>query len=231
MRYRFFGLDLSGSVPTLGLTVAGDTTTLLDQMLVSANWVTPNSAVITSLGNASKLSVATDSNLAPKVNGTNIEGLTWLPTTARPNQLLIGFRNPEHGSSAILVSLPNADAVIAGATAQFGEAILLDLGGLAIRGMAWSPVHQAVLILGGPRQTAASPFRLFKWSGVATDAPVFVQDITPPADSSVEAVIPWANTHDVQILFDQGDYQIGGNNCKDVSASSQFFKDVIVHVP
>jgi hypothetical protein len=39
------------------------------------------------------------------------------------------------------------------------------------------------------------------------------------------------NTRDVQVLFDQGDHLISGTVCKDKSASSQFFSDVIVHVP
>ena len=73
-------------------------------------------------------------------------------------------------------------------TPSFGEAILLDLGGLRVRAMTWSPLHHAVL-------------------GV------------------------YDNTRDVQVLFDQGDHLISGTACKDKSWSSQFFNDVIVHVP
>ncbi len=231
MRYRFFALDLSGTVPNLGIAVAGYSTTLLDEMLDSANWQTPDSAVIASLTESSQLDVSTDSDLAPKVNGTNIEGLSWLPSADHPNQLLIGFRNPAQASDAIVVSLLNADEVVSGGTPSFGEAVLLDLDGLAIRGMAWSPVHGAVFVLAGPRQTSTSPFRLFEWSGVASEAPVAVQDITPPSDSGVEAIVPWPGSHDVEILFDQGEHDIDGEICKDSDAASQFFSDVIVHVP
>ena len=231
-RYRFLALDVSGTVPSISLSVPGYTTTLLDSMLVASNWVTPSTSVISTLSTAADLSDSTNADLAPKVNGTNIEGLAWLPTAARPNQLLLGFRNPSQSTDAILVSLLNADAVLTGATPSFGEAILLDLGGLRIRAMAWSPIHQAVLLIGGPKDATNGPYRLYKWSGVATDAPVAVTDITSaPSDSAPEALVIYDHTRDVQVLFDQGDHLISGTACKDKSASSQFFSDVIVHVP
>jgi Protein of unknown function (DUF3616) len=231
-RYRFFGMDLAGTSPNLTLTVPGYTSTLLDQMLVAANWVTPNPAVIATLTAAASLGTATEADLAPKVDGTNIEGLTSAPTPARPSQLLIGFRNPTQGGKAIVVSLLNADAVLTGATAQFGEASLLDLGGLGIRALTWSPVHQAVLLIAGPEDESAGPFELFEWSGSPTDAPSLVQSITnAPSDSAPEAIVPYPNTHDVQILFDQGDHVIGGDACKDADDSDQLFTDTIVLVP
>jgi hypothetical protein len=236
-RYRFFAMDIGGASPNITLTVAGYTSTLLDQMLEAANWVTPDAAVIATLTAASKLGTTTDASLAPKVDGTNIEGLTWAPTAAQPNQLLIGFRNPTQGNptqggKAIVVSLLNADAVLAGATAQFGEATLLDLGGLGIRGMTWSPVHQELLLLAGPQDESAGPFQLLTWSGVPGDAPALVEEITTaPTDSAPEAIVTYSNTRDVQILFDQGDHLIGGDACKDADTSDQFFSDVIVQVP
>ena len=201
-------------------------------MLVAANWTTPNTAVLATLAAASNLSTPTDANLAPMANGANIEGLAWAPTTARPNQLLIGFRNPPQGGAAIVVSLLNAAEVLTGATARFGEATLLDLGGLGIRAMAWSPLHAAVLLIAGPQTDAAGPFRLFKWSGAAADPPVAVQDITGvPSASAPEAIVVYPNTRDVQILFDQGDHDVGGDACKDADESDRWFGDTIVHVP
>ena len=231
-RYRFFAMDVGGSPPNLTLTVPGYTSTLLDQMLVAANWITPDAAVIATLTAASRLATATDADLAPKVEGTNIEGLAWAPTAARPNQLLIGFRNPTQGGKAIVVSLLNADAVLSGATAQFGEALLLDLGGLGIRGMTWSPLHQAILLLAGPQDESTGPFQLLSWSGRSGDAPLLVEEITSaPADSAPEAIVTYPDTHDVQILFDQGDHLIGSDACKDADTSDQFFSDAIVYVP
>jgi len=231
-RYHFFAMDVGGTSPNITLTVPGYTTRLLEQMLVAANWATPNTAVIATLATASNLSTSTDANLAPMANGTNIEGLAWAPTTARPNQLLIGFRNPPQGGAAIVVSLLNAAEAVTGATARFGEATLLDLGGLGIRAMAWSPLHAAVLLIAGPHTDAAGPFRLFKWSGAAADPPVAVQDITGvPSLSAPEAIVVYPNTRDVQILFDQGDHDVSGDACKDADASDQWFGDTIIHVP
>jgi len=231
-RYRFFGMDVAGQSPSITLTVPGYTTKLLDQMLVAANWVTPNTTVIATLTAKSNLGTSTDSSLAPLAGGTNIEGLAWAPTTSRPNQLLIGFRSPAQGTSAIVVSLLNATDVLTGATAQFGEAALLDLGGLGIRAMAWSPPHNAVLLIAGPHDDSAGPFRLFKWSGAPTDAAVAVQDITGvPSSSAPEAIVTYANTRDVQILFDQGDHDVSGDACKDASSSAKYFGDTIIHVP
>jgi hypothetical protein len=229
MRYRFFALDVGGTVPNVSLTMVGYTSTLLDQLIKSANWVTPNQTVIAALAAASNLGKATDASLAPKLNGSNIEGLAWLPTASRPRQLVLGFRNPVVGSDAILVTLLNADAVVTGATAQFGEATLLNLGGLRVRGMAWSPVHAAVLILAGPKDSGG-PFRLYRWAGGGAATLVTTIDEVP-ADSGPEAIVVYPNTRDVQVLFDQGEHLIGGTICKDKSASSRYLSDAIVHVP
>jgi hypothetical protein len=231
-RYRFFAMDLSGTSPGIALSVAGYTVALLDQMLLAQYWTTPDSAVIATLTAASNLGRATDATLPPLAAGTNIEGLAWLPTAARPNQLLIGFRNPLQAGKAIVVSLLNADAVVAGVSAQFGEATLLDLGGLGIRGMAWSPAHDAVLLIGGPQTDAAGPFRLFKWSGAAADPPIAVGDITAvPTASSPEAIVTYPGSRDVQILFDQGDHDVGGAICKSADESVRQFGDMIMRVP
>jgi len=231
-RYRFFAMDVAGTSPNITLTVPGYSTKLLDQMLTAANWATPDTAVIATLTAASRLGTSTDASLAPLAGGTNIEGLAWAPTASRPNQLLIGFRNPPQNGKAIVVSLLNATEVVTGATTQFGEAVLLDLGGLGIRAMAWSPLHAAVLLIAGPHDDSAGPFRLFKWSGVAADAPVAVRDITGvPSSSAPEAIVTYPNTRDVQILFDQGDHDVSGDPCKDASDSAKYFADTIVRVP
>jgi hypothetical protein len=225
-------MDLSGASPAIALSVPGYTAALLDQMLLPGNWIAPDATVIATLTAASNLSRATDPLVAPLAGGANIEGLAWLPTASRPNQLLIGFRGPLQDGRAIVVSLLNADAVVAGGTAQLGEATLLDLGGLSIRGMTWSPVHDAILMIAGPQTDAAGPFRLFKWSGDAADAPIAAGDITGvPAGSAPESIVAYPNTRDVQIVFDEGDRNIGSGICKDAVEGSQVFGDVIMYVP
>ncbi|PTL83229.1 DUF3616 domain-containing protein [Vitiosangium sp. GDMCC 1.1324] len=225
-RYKFFAIDLSGTVPNVSLQVAGTSSNLLKDMLDASNWVNANTSVISLLNDRSRLSESTVADLAPKLNGTNVEGLAALPTGG----LVIGFRNPQSGSSALMVTLTNPDAVVGGSKARFGQAILVNLGGYGIRGMAWSEAHQTVLILSGPRDESNGPFALWKWSGDASSAPVKVMDLTAPSDSAPEAVIPYPGTKDVQILFDMGSHLISGTQCKDVSSSSQYFSDTIVHL-
>lgn len=233
MRHRFFAVDVAGTAPAVSFTTVGYTSTLLDELLKSTNWVSPDLTVIATLAAAANLGKATDANLAPKVNGINIEGLAWLPTVQRPKQLVLGFRNPLQGTDAILVTLLNADAVVTGTRPQFGEAIRLGLGGLRVRGMAWSPLHAAMLILAGPKDAGApGPFRLYRWSGAPGAAPVLVTQILDwPADSGPEAIVVHANTRDLQILFDQGEHLLAGTTCKDRAVSSRFFSDVVIHVP
>ncbi|WP_437592894.1 DUF3616 domain-containing protein [Sorangium sp. So ce1000] len=229
-RYKFFAIDLAGAVPSLSMSVAGVYSNLLSDMLDASNWASPNASVISLLNSRSQLSTGTVASLAPKDQGTNIEGLAALPVGGSAGRLVIGFRNPRSSAQAILVTLLNPDAVIGGAEAQFGEAVLLDLGGNGVRDLAWSAAHNAVLMLSGPHDETNGPFALWKWSGVPGSAPVKVQDLTAPAAAAPESVIPYGGTNDVQVLFDMGSFQIGGDDCKDVSASSQYFTDVVVHV-
>ncbi len=224
-RYRFGAVDVSGTVPQIALAPAGSTTTLLQAMLVAANWAAPDPAVIAALDAASRLDDPSDPALAPEQQGTNIEGLA-----ARGAELLIGFRNPRPAGRAIVVSLTNPAAVVAGQTPRFGGAAALDLGGLGIRGMAWSEAHAAVLVLAGPHDGGAGPFRIYKWSGAPGDAPVLAATITAPAVSAPEAIVPYPGTRDVQVVFDQGDALIGGTICKDAPAASRRFTDAIMRV-
>ncbi|WNG16698.1 DUF3616 domain-containing protein [Cystobacter fuscus] len=225
-RYKFFALDVSGTAPTASLQVAGTSSNLLRHMLEASNWTVPNTSVISLLKERSRLSEATVPELAPKVNGTNIEGLAALPT----GELVLGFRNPRSGSNAVMVTLTNPDAVVAGATARFGQAILVNLGGQGIRGMAWSEAHQAMLLLSGPSDESNGPFALWRWSGAAGSAPVKVMDLSAPSDSAPETVIPSPVSKDVRILFDMGSHLLGGTACKDTSSSTQSFSDRIVHL-
>lgn len=224
-RYRFGAVDVSGTPAALALAPAGSTQTLLQALLVAANWDAPDAAIIAALDAASKLGDASDPDLAPELAGTNIEGLA-----ARGSELLIGFRNPRPGARAIVVRLVNPAAVIIGGTPRFGGAITLDLGGLGIRSMAWSEAHGAVLVLAGPHDGAAGPFRIYKWSGAAGAVPTLAATITAPALSAPEAIVPYPGTKDVQVVFDQGDALVNGVSCKTAPAAARRFVDAIVRV-
>lgn len=225
-RYRFFALDLAGAVPGLTMHIAGVSSHLLADMLDAGNWAAPNASIIALLQSTSQLSKGTVASLAPKLEGANIEGLAALGDSG---VLVIGLRNPRSSSKAILVTLLNADAVIGGAKARLGEAIVLDLAGQTIRGMAWSDSHQSMFLLGGPRDEAQGPFALWRWNGPGAAA-VKVTDIVAPAAAGPEAIIAYPGTKDLQVLFDMGRSQIGGGDCKAATPADQFFTDTIIHV-
>jgi hypothetical protein len=224
-RYRFAAFDLSGAPPSVALTGAGHTTQLLDHMLVSGNWDTPNAAVIAALEASSDLADNDVNSLAPEIDGTNIEGLA----SNNAGALLIGFRNPRPANRAIVVRLVNPDATAAGMTARFGDATTLDLGGLGIRSMAWSPAHAAILIIAGSH-AGGGPYKLYRWTGAFAAQPTFVADISAPAQAAPEAVVPYPGTRDVQIIFDGGDADVNGSECKDAPVADRVFHSAIVHV-
>ncbi len=229
-RYQFAAFDVAGGSPNLTLTAAGRSVLLLQDMLVATNWSAPDTTVITALRDASRLDQPVDVNLAPKRQGTNLEGLARAPTAATPERLVIGLRNPQINARAIVVTLMNPSAVVGGAPARFGEAIQLDLGGLGIRGMTWSATLESVLILAGPHDGTDGPYRLYRWSGAAGAVPMLAtQIIAPVAGGHPEAILAYPTTKDVQILFDSDDVATGATSCDNAAETVREFRDLIVH--
>jgi hypothetical protein len=107
--------------------------------------------------------LANAAELAPKAKGgLNIEALAATPN----GELLIGFRNPIPKGRALIVPLLNPNDLLSGGRARFGDAILLDLNGLGLRGMEnvrdgyrrtsrWRRGQQAIFLEGRQIQTAA----------------------------------------------------------------------------
>jgi hypothetical protein len=210
-RYKYAAFDLGGTPPAITLTPVGVSGQLLDQMLVSANWDTPNANVIAALQAASMLGTASDPNLAPEVNGTNIEALA----SDGAGKLLVGFRNPRPAGKAIVVAIANPDAALTGA-ARFANAFELDLGGLGIRSM--TRAASGILIVAGPH-TGGGPYALYTWT--PPGAPTRLTDITAPPQTAPEAVVTYDSA--VQIVFDGGDVVTGGVQCKDQAVAARSF--------
>ncbi len=227
-RYRFAAIDLGGETSNPTTSFVGSSTRLLQDLLVAGNWVTPDTAVIDALAAASQLGTSTVANLAPKVAGVNMEGLALAPTDAAPARLVIGLRNPRPNGRAIVVSLLDPAAVVGGATARFGEAMTLDLGGLGIRGMAWSDALATVLLIAGPVDDATSPFRLYRWAGVPGAPVEMLRELPLPAGTKAEAIVTYPGTRDVQILLDSDDVPVGGTTCDDAPIADREFRDLIV---
>lgn len=161
-----------------------------------------------------KLDVA--SSLNPEMKDAfNIEGLA----ATRDGALLIGLRNPAPRGMALVIPLLNPAEVVDGAPARLGDAIELDLGGLAIRSMEL--VGLAYMIVAGPHADHGD-FALYRWSGNPADKPVRLlhQDFDAVRPEALFAI---PGTRKVQILSDDG-----GEHVKELPEDEQTFQSVTI---
>lgn len=146
--------------------------------------------------------------LAPKVNGLNIEGLC---ASSNKKSLYIAFRNPlpfdkeTSIAKALIVPLENFKEVIEeNEDPVFGDPILLDLHGLGIRSIEFSPYHKTYFIIAGPRGSWRE-FVLYKWSGNNDVKPVPIRRLaSEDNDFTPEAVVPLKNSPELMLLSDDG---------------------------
>ncbi len=205
-RYRFFATSVAsdGSV-----TVDGVYENLIDDLIqYDRTWFALGidlglEDAIGTLGD--HIDPATIPNLAPKVDGLNIEGLC---TTADGTKMFIGFRNPRPHSGnenrALVIPLANPEAVIlAGADPNLEAPILIDLDGLGIRSMEYSPNIGEYLIVAGSHQGGENePVQyLYNYSIVNTDRDklaTFSDNMTP------EAMFQFPGESEINLLSDDG---------------------------
>ncbi len=156
------------------------------------------------------------SSMTPEAKDAfNIEGLAATTDGA----LLIGLRNPAPRGMALVIPLLNPAEVIDGAQAKLGDAIELDLGGLAIRSMEL--VGLAYMIVAGPHGDHGD-FALYKWSGNPADLPerLLHQDFDKVRPEALFAI---PGTRKVQILSDDG-----GPHVKELPEEEQTFQSVTI---
>ena len=144
-------------------------------------------------------------DLAPKVNGLNIEGLC---TTADGSKMLIGFRNPrpeiEGKIIALVIPLANPEAVVlSGATPILEAPLFIDCGDLGIRSMEYSGTVGEYLIVAGSHQSGDDqPVQyLYNYDFAVedrADLATFSDDITP------EAIFQFPDANDINLLSDDG---------------------------
>ena len=141
-------------------------------------------------------------DLAPKVNGLNIEGLC---TTADGTKMLIGFRNPQIGNDdmALIIPLANPEAVVLdGAVPILEDPIPIDLNGLGIRSIEYSPNLGEYLVIAGSHQGGENePVQhLYNYDFAAEDRDKLATftDITP------EAIFQFPDANDINLLSDDG---------------------------
>jgi hypothetical protein len=175
-------------------------------------------------------SMLQDNRQPDKVNGFNIEGFAIAPDG---QTAYIGFRTPlvtnNEVSYALVAPLQNFSAWFNNGNptnpASFGNPILLNLGGLGIRGMECN-TNGCVIIAGSIDDEGL--FAIYSWSGNLTDAPV--PRSTNLADLQPESVILSTDTT-IQLISDSGDtdwYHIG-KKFDELPTNLQFFRsDYIV---
>jgi Protein of unknown function (DUF3616) len=164
--------------------------------------------------------------IAPKKpGGLSIEGLAATPDGA----LLIGFRNPIPDAKALLVTLKNPGEVIKGEPAQFGDPILLDLGGLGIRSIERVSPERYLIIAGSHGEGGIS--RLFRWTG-APGAPA--QGGQPIGGQGFNPEALFVSNDQIVVLSDDGSQTFPGHDmeCKDLDDPGQKkFRSLIIAAP
>ena len=148
--------------------------------------------------------------LAPKEKGLNIEGLC---SSADGKTIFIGFRNPQYNNKisrrkeAIIIPLRNPDAVLERELPPiFGKPILLDMAGLGIRSMEYSPYYKAYFIIAGAFNDSPN-FALYRWSGKSQKQPVLINELSQN-DFNPEALITFKDSEKLFVLSDDGTLRI-----------------------
>ena len=166
----------------------------------------------------SRFHLAEGAKQSPKnEGGFNIEALTDTPDGA----LLIGFRSPVPEGRALLAPLLNPDEVIAGKSPRFGDPLLVDLGGMGLRGI--SSTDKGYYMLAGPVEGHA-PSRLYFSAGGPT-SPHLVKEVTfQKTNPEGICVLSVGEKTDFLILSDDGSRKIKGKECKSLPESQREFR-------
>lgn len=186
---------------------------------------------------------AAEGQAPERVNGLAIEGMT---ASHDQKTLLIGFRAPQLDTSArqkaLIAPLNNHDALINGQAtkAEFGQPILLDLGGRGIRSIA-AYKDQQYLIVAGPaianRNELSQPFALYLWDGQAQSTPELIgndlQQLREDSHGSIETIVESYNpTTQLHFLLDNGDTIWPGYSSisKDLKDEQQKFQGAFIEL-
>jgi hypothetical protein len=178
---------------------------------------------------AAKLNLNIDKKLPPKDGGLSIEGLS---STPNDGELLIAFRSPLVKKKALLITLKNADAIVDhGAPAEFGNPMLLDLGGFGIRSIDYWPERKAYYLITGPSGDNGNEFHLMRWSGPVSTRPESLDALDFAAmgigdDEAPEGLLIEPESETIYLVFDEGNRITNGVKCKD--SDDQSFRSVSI---
>lgn len=199
-RYRFFATTVA---PDGSAAVNGVYSGLIDALIqYDKIWNLGLQAAIGTVGD--HINPAAIPDLAPKVNGLNIEGLC---TTADGTKMLIGFRNPRpvvNGKIvALVIPLANPEAVVLSGAAPLLEApLFINLNDMGIRSMEYSAsIGEYLIIAGSHLGGGSAPVQyLYNYDFVQQDKDQLAvfSDITP------EAVFQFPGAAEINLLSDDG---------------------------
>ena len=199
-RYRFFATTIA---PNGSAVVDGVYVNLIDHLIqYDRIW---NLGLETAIGTSGDhIDPATIPDLAPKVNGLNIEGLC---TTADGAKMFIGFRNPRpivNGKiMALVIPLANPEAVVLDGAAPILEApLFIDLNDMGIRSIEYSSSVGEYLVIAGSHLggTNAPVQILYKYDFAAEDK----DKLATFSDMTPEAIFQFPNASDINVLSDDG---------------------------
>jgi len=206
-RYQFFAVKITVLEDEISFGCVGQPyTNLLEDML--------NDPALEQYG------LRHASTLPPKEQGAlNIEGLCTTPAKS----LYIGFRNPIPDDKALIIPLENPVELIEGkASAKFGTAFQLDLGGLGIRSIKYWAARRTYVIVAGsysgdePATEESRPSALYRWSGDLEQAPVKIEINVSDLNPEAQVIYPSQDSM-FQILSDDGTRVVDGEQCKDLA--------------
>jgi hypothetical protein len=200
-RYRFFAVSVA---PDGSVVVDGVYSDLIDALIqYDKIWNLGLQAAIGVSGD--HIDPASFPDLAPKVNGLNIEGLC---TTADGSKMFIGFRNPrpliDGRIMALVIPLANPEAVVlSGAAPELEPPLFINLNDLGIRSIEYSSTMGEYLIIAGSHQGGENaPVQyLYNYDFTALDKDrlaAFSDNFTP------EAIFQFPGSGDINLLSDDG---------------------------
>lgn len=228
-RSRLFATDLSGTGASATLSYVGRYDGLKTDLL---SWDASNGNALGLTASAAVGKMPED----PALDGFNIEGLTVAPdgTTG-----YIAFRGPiepvASRNSALIIPWTNMTTLVNGNPASgpstFGTPIQLDLGGRGIREIKKNSTGEYLIIAGpsdGATGIAPKDFRLYTWTGIATDAPVLrsanltALNTNGSFESIVDLPANLTSTSQIQLLVDNGDavFYGDGTAAKDLAQNN-----------
>jgi len=228
---KFFATTITGTGNTTNFTVNGYYSNMRQQLISWGDSYGYNFSASTASGHDAKT-----------IDGFNAEGMNIAPDNTT---LYIGFRAPlvptANRTKAVIAPLLNFETWFNNGNPlgnpTFGAPIELNLGGRGIRDMVRLS-NGVYIIVAGNYDNVPVNGAIYKWTGVATDAPVQVttMNITAlNAEACLEMNVggqPAMNK--LQVISDNGSFEFynDGTEAKDLSQNTyKKFRDDIITAP